>query len=172
MMDNIKFLLSIESKGVKLGLSRTVSLLQSCGNPHRADNIIQIVGTNGKGSTTYMIYKILSDAGYKIGVGIKDTLIMTEIERSTMRWRWSALILYLMICFYDFMFVPIWFGLNRPELATFIEILNTVEDPLIQLELMKKMTGQHSPFTLMGGGLFHLAFGAILTGSAFGIGKS
>ena len=97
---------------------------------------------------------------------------MTEIEKSTMRWRWSALILYLAICFYDFMFVPIWFGLNRPELATFIEILNTVEDPLIQLELMKKMTGQHNPFTLMGGGLFHLAFGAILTGSAFGIGKS
>ena len=97
---------------------------------------------------------------------------MDAVLKSQMRWRWSALILYLMICFYDFMFVPIWFGLNRPELATFIEILNTVEDPLIQLELMKKMTGQHSPFTLMGGGLFHLAFGAILTGSAFGIGKS
>ena len=97
---------------------------------------------------------------------------MTVVEKSQMRWRWSALILYLMICFYDFMFVPIWFGLNRPELATFIEILNTVEDPLIQLELMKKMTGQHNPFTLMGGGLFHLAFGAILTGSAFGIGKN
>ena len=89
-----------------------------------------------------------------------------------MRWRWSALILYLAICFYDFMFVPIWYGLNRPELSMFIDILNTVEDPLIQLELMKKMTGQHNPFTLMGGGLFHLAFGAILTGSAFGIGKN
>ncbi len=97
---------------------------------------------------------------------------MTEKELSTMRWRWTALILYLMICFYDFMFVPIWYGLNRPELSQFIDILNTVEDPLIQLELMKKMTGQHSPFTLMGGGLFHLAFGAILTGSAFGIGKN
>ena len=89
-----------------------------------------------------------------------------------MKWRWSALILYLAICFYDFMFVPIWYGLNRPELSMFIDILNTVEDPLIQLELMKKMTGQHNPFTLMGGGLFHLAFGAILTGSAFGIGKN
>jgi hypothetical protein len=69
------------------------------------------------------------------------------------------------------MFVPIWYGLNRPELSQFIDILNTVTDPLIQLELMKKLTGQHNPFTLMGGGLFHLAFGAILTGSAFGIGK-
>jgi hypothetical protein len=99
---------------------------------------------------------------------------MTEddVLKSQMRWRWSALILYLCICFYDFMFVPIWYGLNRPELSIFIDILNTVEDPLIQLELMKKMTGQHNPFTLMGGGLFHLAFGAILTGSAFGIGKN
>jgi len=39
------------------------------------------------------------------------------------------------------------------------------------MELMKKLTGQHSPFTLMGGGLFHLAFGAILTGSAIGSNK-
>jgi len=88
-----------------------------------------------------------------------------------MRWRWSALILYLVICFYDFMFVPIWYGLNRPDISQFIDILNTVKDPLIQLELMKKLTGQHQPFTLMGGGLFHLAFGAILTGSAIGTNK-
>jgi len=86
-----------------------------------------------------------------------------------MYWRWTALSVYLVICLYDFMVVPIWYGLNRPDLATFIEILNTVKDPLIQLELMKKMTGQHSPFTLIGGGIFHLAFGAILTGSAFGL---
>ena len=86
-----------------------------------------------------------------------------------MYWRWTALSVYLVICLYDFMVVPIWYGLNRPDLATFIEILNTVGDPLIQLELMKKMTGQHNPFTLMGGGIFHLAFGAILTGSAFGL---
>ena len=86
-----------------------------------------------------------------------------------MYWRWTALGVYLVICLYDFMVVPIWYGLNRPDLATFIEILNTVKDPLIQLEMMKKLTGQHSPFTLMGGGIFHLAFGAILTGSAFGL---
>ena len=86
-----------------------------------------------------------------------------------MYWRWTALGVYLVICLYDFMVVPIWYGLNRPDLATFIEILNTVGDPLIQLELMKKMTGQHNPFTLMNGGIFHLAFGGILTGSAFGL---
>jgi hypothetical protein len=52
-----------------------------------------------------------------------------------------------------------------------MEVINSTEDTLVQLELMKKLTGQHSPFTLMGGGLFHLAFGAILTGSAVGLNK-
>jgi hypothetical protein len=48
-----------------------------------------------------------------------------------------------------------------------MEIINSTTEPMVQMELMKKLTGQHQPFTLMGGGLFHLAFGAILTGSAF-----
>jgi len=48
-------------------------------------------------------------------------------------------------------------------------IINATSEPMVQMELMKKLTAQHSPFTLMGGGIFHLAFGAILTGSAFGL---
>ena len=64
------------------------------------------------------------------------------------------------------MFVPIRYGLNRPDISMFMEIVNSTPDPMVQMELMKKLSGQHSPFTLMGGGLFHLAFGAILTGSA------
>jgi len=90
---------------------------------------------------------------------------------ASMTWRYVSLLTYIFICLYDFVVVPVWFGLNRPDLAMFIDILNTVEDPLIQLELMKKMTGQHIPFTLGNGGLFHLAFGALLTGSAFGLNK-
>ena len=97
---------------------------------------------------------------------------MTELERSMMRWRWTALSLYLLICFYDFLFVPVWYGLNRPNIEQFMEIINSTEHVLVQMELMKKLTGQHDPFTLMGGGLFHLAFGAILTGSAVGMGKN
>ena len=94
-----------------------------------------------------------------------------KLYRSTMQWRWTALIIYLLICFYDFLFVPVWYGLNRPDISQFMDIINATEDTLVQMELMKKLTGQHSPFTLMGGGLFHLAFGAILTGSAFGLNK-
>ena len=93
---------------------------------------------------------------------------LTPREKSIMAWRWTALSIYLLICFYDFMFVPIWYGLNRPDISQFMEIINATSEPMVQMELMKKLTGQHSPFTLMGGGLSHLAFGAILTGSAFG----
>ena len=96
---------------------------------------------------------------------------LTTKERSTIAWRWTALTLYLLICFYDFMFVPIWYGLNRPDISQFMDIINSTDEPMVQMELMKKLTGQHSPFTLMGGGLFHLAFGAILTGSAIGSSK-
>ena len=96
---------------------------------------------------------------------------MTEIEKSTMHWRWTALIVYLLICFYDFMFVPIWYGLNRPDISELMKIVNETQDTLVRLDLLKTLVSQHSPFTLMGGGLFHLAFGAILTGSAFGLNK-
>ena len=92
---------------------------------------------------------------------------LTAQQKSTMTWRWTALIVYLLICFYDFMFVPIWYGINRPDISQFMDIINSTTEPMVQMELMKKLTGQHEPFTLMGGGLFHLAFGAILTGSAF-----
>ena len=96
---------------------------------------------------------------------------LSDLEKSTMTWRWAALIVYLLICFYDFLFVPVWYGLNRPNIEQFMEIINSTEHVLVQMELMKKLTGQHEPFTLMGGGLFHLAFGAILTGSAVGMRK-
>jgi tryptophan-rich sensory protein len=96
---------------------------------------------------------------------------MTDLQRSHSRWRWTALGIYLLICFYDFLFVPVWYGLNRPDISEFIQVINTTPHVLVQMELMKKLTGQHNPFTLMGGGLFHLAFGAILTGSAVGLNK-
>ena len=100
-----------------------------------------------------------------------SALCMTDVERSTSRWRWTALSIYLLICFYDFLFVPVWYGLNRPDISQFMDIINSTEDTLVQMELMKKLRGLHNPFTLMGGGLFHLAFGAILTGSAIGSNK-
>jgi len=86
------------------------------------------------------------------------------------KWRWSALIVYLVICVYDFMLVPIYYGIARMDLdlADYMQYLSLIEDPLVQMEYLKKLVSQHEPFTLKGGGLFHLSFGAILTGSALG----
>ena len=46
--------------------------------------------------------------------------------------------------------------------------MTAIEDPLVQMEYLKKLVSQHEPFTLKGGGLFHLSFGAILTASTLG----
>ncbi len=85
-------------------------------------------------------------------------------------WRWTALITYLVICIYDFMVVPIYYGIARMglDLADYMQHLEAIEDPLVQMEYLKKLVSQHEPFTLKGGGLFHLAFGALLTGSTLG----
>ena len=86
-------------------------------------------------------------------------------------WRWTALITYLVICIYDFMVVPIWYGLSRAMLLdvdSYMANLQLIDDPMVQMEYMKKLVSQHEPFTLKGGGLFHLAFGALLTGSTLG----
>tara|TARA_R100001143_G_C3351075_1_gene129561 strand:+ start:1403 stop:1687 length:285 start_codon:yes stop_codon:yes gene_type:complete len=85
-------------------------------------------------------------------------------------WRWTALITYLVICIYDFMVVPIWYGLSRVglDIDGYMANLQLIEDPLVQMEYLKKLVSQHDPFTLKGGGLFHLAFGALLTGSTLG----
>jgi hypothetical protein len=76
-----------------------------------------------------------------------------------------ALGVYLFVCVFDFVVVPIWFGVNRPDISSFIATMNTLNNVELQMELMRKMTDHHSPYTLIGGGLFHLSFGAILTGS-------
>ena len=85
----------------------------------------------------------------------------------TNKWRWTALIVYLTICVYDFMLVPIYYGIARMDLnlEDYMQYLSLIEDPLVQMEYLKKLVSQHEPFTLKGGGLFHLSFGAILTAS-------
>ena len=99
------------------------------------------------------------------------TLFAHKYSIMNLNWHWTALTVYLVICVFDFMVVPMWFGFMRPDYHTFLEEGRMIDDTMIQLELMKKLTQHHSPYTLQMGGLFHLAFGALLTGSAFGVGK-
>ena len=66
--NHISYLLSLESKGIKLGLERTEKLLKMCGDPQIFFTSIQVIGTNGKGSTAAMIANILKVSGYKVGL--------------------------------------------------------------------------------------------------------
>jgi hypothetical protein len=80
-------------------------------------------------------------------------------------WKVILAVVYAMICLFDFVVVPAWIGFTREELN--MELFAHTEIAMqIQLELIKALYQQHQPFTLQGGGLFHLAFGALLTGSA------
>ena len=61
-----QFLFSLETQGIKLGLERTSKLLSLLKNPHNNYFKIQIVGTNGKGSTAAMMSSILLDADVNV----------------------------------------------------------------------------------------------------------
>ena len=60
-MNEEQNLFSLESRGIKLGLQRTIQLLKECGNPHKKIKIIQIIGTNGKGSTSAILSHIIAN---------------------------------------------------------------------------------------------------------------
>ncbi len=51
-------------------LLRMQKLLELLGDPHKKFRCVQITGTSGKGSTSYLISKILTQAGYKTGLTI------------------------------------------------------------------------------------------------------
>jgi folylpolyglutamate synthase/dihydrofolate synthase len=54
--------------GMNLGLDRINKLLEYMGNPEKKLKCIHIAGTNGKGSVTSMISRILIEEGLKVGV--------------------------------------------------------------------------------------------------------
>ena len=62
-MDSINYLLSIETRGIKLGFERTQAIMKTCNNPHIGLPVIQVVGTNGKGS----VCAILASFHYGLG---------------------------------------------------------------------------------------------------------
>lgn len=51
-------------------LLRMQKLLEFLGDPHKKFKSVQVTGTSGKGSTSYLISKILTSAGYKTGLTI------------------------------------------------------------------------------------------------------
>ena len=74
-MDSINYLLSIENRGIKMGFERTRSIMNACDNPHLNLPVIQVVGTNGKGSVCAILANILKSAGYNTGLFTSPHLV-------------------------------------------------------------------------------------------------
>lgn len=64
----MKYITEVGNFGSNYGLERTFRLLELLGNPQDNLKLIHVAGTNGKGSTTAMITKMLNGLGYKVGM--------------------------------------------------------------------------------------------------------
>lgn len=69
------YMASLELNGINLGLKRIKALLKAMGNPEESLKVIHVAGTNGKGSTSNFIYKILLNGGYDVGLFTTPELI-------------------------------------------------------------------------------------------------
>ncbi|KJR45328.1 Dihydrofolate synthase [Desulfosporosinus sp. I2] len=66
--ESLQYLANLTTFGINFGLGRIEELLKRLGNPEKVLRIVHVGGTNGKGSTSVMIARILREAGYKVGV--------------------------------------------------------------------------------------------------------
>lgn len=71
--------------GIRPGLETTRLLLGRVGNPDRALRIVQVAGTNGKGSTCRFLHRILQGAGLHTGLftsphllSVRERLVLDE----------------------------------------------------------------------------------------------
>ena len=64
----LNIILNKQSLGIKPGLERILSLLDTMDNPQDKIKIIHIAGTNGKGTVAATIANALKNAGYKTGL--------------------------------------------------------------------------------------------------------
>lgn len=64
----------------------------------------------------------------------------------------------------DFIAFPIYIGLHRAEMIDQITAIAGL-DAKVQADLIVSVMKPYAPKTLQGAGMFHLAFGALLTGA-------
>ena len=72
---DLEFLYALNGKGIKLGLSRVLELLDRVGKPHLNLKVIHVAGTNGKGTTCALLASILQAAGYRVGLYTSPHLV-------------------------------------------------------------------------------------------------
>ncbi len=83
-------------------------------------------------------------------------------------WRPCVAFVYLGILILDFAVMPIIYELDRPDPAAAVTLALQFENPGAQVQALQTLQAQRNwqPITILGGGLFHVAMGAILAGAA------
>lgn len=71
----IEYIYNLNKYGIKLGLKNISYLLSLFDNPHLKTKVIHVAGTNGKGSTSAIIYSILQKFNYKVGLYTSPHLV-------------------------------------------------------------------------------------------------
>lgn len=86
-------------------------------------------------------------------------------------WKVACAVVYLVICVFDFLIMPLMMT-NYSQRVDFTDVytqINTMANSNAQVALIQKIDYKvqtWQPLTLQGAGMFHIAFGAILTGVA------
>jgi len=84
-------------------------------------------------------------------------------------WLPFAAATYIIICIFDFMIMPVYTAAHNSKIET--RVFASLEGKDIAtfattISQTAQATKQWNPLTLLGAGMFHLAFGALLTGGA------
>jgi hypothetical protein len=86
-------------------------------------------------------------------------------------WRPIAAYVYLAICVFDFVGMPLYVTyLNEQVNTEAFQEIRQLQDKEVKLKALEQLDlgkSEWTPLTLQGGGLFHLSFGAILGVAAF-----
>lgn len=72
---SISWIDSRQWSGTGKGIVRSARLLELLGNPHRGLKFIHVAGTNGKGSVSACLSKILTLSGYRTGLYVSPHLV-------------------------------------------------------------------------------------------------
>lgn len=132
------------------------------GLPHKSrPNIVENLFHSLRSRWNYPLFNLNDFYGKKI---MKRFFIWLQEEEG---WKAFLAIVYAGICVFDFVLVPTWIGIIRElsDVSLTPQLIQSF-DSSVQLRIIEAYTFQHEPLTLKGGGIFHLAFGALLTGSA------
>ena len=74
-MSGVQILYKLTSNKIKYGLERTTALLRACNNPHKKLNLIQVAGTNGKGTAVAMLSNVFIGNNYNTGLFTSPHLV-------------------------------------------------------------------------------------------------